>query len=123
MWDLEETTGYSMPDIKEAFINAFSDLPEGTYNIERELCPGTIFCEYKAAGLYYGFVIDFVRMYSLDANIAVNKKRVGYGRSLVNAREKLCKTLGIESIVLSQVLPGSQGFWDNMGYDKGYKRL
>ncbi len=66
---------------------------------------------------YYAFTInmDLGVSYNGDIEVAHNKKDRGYGRRLVEAREKICLELGAPLIIVNNNMNSS--FWEYMGYN------
>ena len=125
-WDIEDT-GYTLDELEERMRGSFINqgLPVNRNNISMEVmeAPGCIRCEYSNRGLHYQFTINLGNFVSYDGSIKVSSRGEGYGRRLENARQSFCRGLGIESIELTKILRGSEGFWEKMGYKNGKKRL
>jgi GNAT superfamily N-acetyltransferase len=128
MWNIEDT-GYSLDELTEGMHSALEKqgLPSDKIllMILQKVQPGLIEVVYtsKKPILYLSYTVDFNMHSSQDSSIIVNPRRQGYGRKLVHASEEFCRSVGVNIIYLTNVMPGSEAFWNEMGYINNRKRL
>jgi GNAT superfamily N-acetyltransferase len=74
-------------------------------------------CSFEGICLKHSFTLDFNNRFSYDCNIFVEPffRGKGYGRDLVEAREKLCIDSGMKLILIHK--NKNDDFWNHMGYE------